>query len=441
MEFFNKKEEVIELVLTQKGRELFSQGKLNPVYYSFHDTDINYDDGSNEEQNNAVPRIKNTPTLKSIIDIKQPTSSNFKQNQKQFILKNELGSKTLGDQYAPAWNIKFLKTPPFQWYGTDRNNITDNKKYQLNFSSSIDYDSSKQELIPQFNIQTLYQVYDVNDLSKNKFSLEFPKQDYSLNAIRKTLVKLFAPEFITQKIKKTQKFGFTDVTIEQEIIVPNFDFIKETKNVFGVELDVYKIFNKFLEKQVFYPVEIFNSAFNDFYNESILVLATFFNQLLSFQLNTVDEFIDLLNNGFKTDYIYTYDEVLKFVNSFSNLTFVLNSFKVADLDGVEIEFYDRFDNPFKLVSPNYKIFKSLWLVKDPKLLIDFQELNTYETNEQSKYELNYYWTNDDGVYYKNLTLEEVREYINISFDSVADLENLERTKNIYDSNKTDDSTC
>ena len=64
MEFFNKKEEVLELTLTQKGKELFSQGKFIPTYYSFHDTDIIYDNSNNEEQNSIVPRIKETPTLK-----------------------------------------------------------------------------------------------------------------------------------------------------------------------------------------------------------------------------------------------------------------------------------------------------------------------------------------------------------------------------------------
>ena len=37
MEFFNKKEEVIDLKLTQFGRFLLSKGKLKPVFYSFFD--------------------------------------------------------------------------------------------------------------------------------------------------------------------------------------------------------------------------------------------------------------------------------------------------------------------------------------------------------------------------------------------------------------------
>ena len=43
MEFFNKKEEVIDFKLTQYGRFLLSKGKLKPTYYSFFDDNILYD--------------------------------------------------------------------------------------------------------------------------------------------------------------------------------------------------------------------------------------------------------------------------------------------------------------------------------------------------------------------------------------------------------------
>ena len=40
MEFFNKKEEVIDLQLTQYGKYLLSLGKFKPVYYAFYDDGI-----------------------------------------------------------------------------------------------------------------------------------------------------------------------------------------------------------------------------------------------------------------------------------------------------------------------------------------------------------------------------------------------------------------
>ena len=42
MEFFNKKQDVIDLQLTNFGRHLLSKGKFKPVYYSFFNMDNVY---------------------------------------------------------------------------------------------------------------------------------------------------------------------------------------------------------------------------------------------------------------------------------------------------------------------------------------------------------------------------------------------------------------
>ena len=68
MEFFNQKEEVLDVQLTEYGKYLLSIGRLRPAYYAFFDDDILYDvsgSGFTEDQNNANPRIlNNTPRLK-----------------------------------------------------------------------------------------------------------------------------------------------------------------------------------------------------------------------------------------------------------------------------------------------------------------------------------------------------------------------------------------
>jgi len=43
MEFFNKKEEVLEVVLTNYGRDKLAAGQFNPTFYAFFDDDILYD--------------------------------------------------------------------------------------------------------------------------------------------------------------------------------------------------------------------------------------------------------------------------------------------------------------------------------------------------------------------------------------------------------------
>jgi len=61
MGFFNKKEEVIQLKLTQYGKYRLSKGKLNPRYYAFFDDNVLYDSSHasyDEAQNSIEPRIQ-----------------------------------------------------------------------------------------------------------------------------------------------------------------------------------------------------------------------------------------------------------------------------------------------------------------------------------------------------------------------------------------------
>lgn len=177
MEFFNKKEEVLEIVLTDKGRELFASGRFKPTYYSFHDTDVIYDSNLDSEQNSSVERIKDTPTLKSPTNIflESPknvaTASNHLDTTNNFKLFCELGNKSLADQYKPAWELNFKQAPQFQFVG-DINNPRDNKSFQIKLSSSLD-NNSNQEQVPQIDIQTIYQLTSlVSGSLIEKFTLE-----------------------------------------------------------------------------------------------------------------------------------------------------------------------------------------------------------------------------------------------------------------------------
>lgn len=69
MIFFNKKEDVMDIQLTQFGKDLLARGYFKPVYYQFFDDDIIYNidkSGAKESQNSAETRIlKKTPKLKT----------------------------------------------------------------------------------------------------------------------------------------------------------------------------------------------------------------------------------------------------------------------------------------------------------------------------------------------------------------------------------------
>ena len=66
MTFFNQKENILELKLTDYGESLLSQGKFKPEYYSFSDDSVNYIfSSSGEGQNDIDGRIKlETPYLR-----------------------------------------------------------------------------------------------------------------------------------------------------------------------------------------------------------------------------------------------------------------------------------------------------------------------------------------------------------------------------------------
>ena len=120
MEFFNKKEEVLDLQLTQYGKYLLSVGKLNPAYYTLHDDNVIYDrqfsnSSSAELQNEARVRIQtDTPTLKTqynfvSLDSMQSKAADFQDDKERTGgLTRPLATSNLGSDKIPSWNISAL---------------------------------------------------------------------------------------------------------------------------------------------------------------------------------------------------------------------------------------------------------------------------------------------------------------------------------------------
>jgi len=131
MEFFNKKEDVIDLQITQFGRYLLSKGQFKSVYYSFFDDNILYDSSRAdfvEEQNDAAPRIKETLTMRpqiAITSLEKEFNTSYemilsneanantavlqKTAEKNYALPQPLGTSDINAEYAPSWSIKYLK--------------------------------------------------------------------------------------------------------------------------------------------------------------------------------------------------------------------------------------------------------------------------------------------------------------------------------------------
>ena len=131
MAFLNKKEDVIDLELTQYGKYLVSQGKFKPTYYAFYDDDIIYDQryatGSGlETQKDIENRILvDTPTLSaqylfhSVDNLEmqdgysrtdEMESEKIQQvPEKHYALNNPIASSELATDKAPAFDITLKK--------------------------------------------------------------------------------------------------------------------------------------------------------------------------------------------------------------------------------------------------------------------------------------------------------------------------------------------
>lgn len=131
MSFFDKKEEVLDIELTQYGKHLLSKGKFKPVYYAFFDDDVIYDSeygGFDEGQSATNERIKNETANVKAQHVHYGVEQNFEKSKqllradrelqsqqlqmtadKNFAFVAPLGNSQLSDQYAPAWSVNLLK--------------------------------------------------------------------------------------------------------------------------------------------------------------------------------------------------------------------------------------------------------------------------------------------------------------------------------------------
>ena len=195
MSFFDKKEEVIEMKLTEYGKRKLELGRLNPTFYAFFDDDILYNTeaaGFTEAQNDADRRIRfDTPSLRVqksttgaetrvnqfLDDVSAPLQEtgsaagqylisensvafvNAFQDTPQFAQKFFLGSDPLGTsdlktQYAPAWHINALagEISSSQYYQTV--NLT---------SSNTSLANGIVRNIPQLDITIDYKTFYSSD--------------------------------------------------------------------------------------------------------------------------------------------------------------------------------------------------------------------------------------------------------------------------------------
>ena len=121
MKFFDQKEEVIDLQLTQYGKKLLSTGQMRPVYYAFFDDDVLYDlnfannSGSyieiqsktEERITKETPRTKTQSAFNGYPDRKSKLSGE-NNDIAHYSFGMPIGNCSLGSEYIPAWHVDFL---------------------------------------------------------------------------------------------------------------------------------------------------------------------------------------------------------------------------------------------------------------------------------------------------------------------------------------------
>jgi hypothetical protein len=122
MKFLDKKEQVLDIQLTQHGKRLLSQGVFRPEYYAFFDDDIIYDynwAGEDEIQNEAEGRIFDAVRLEAQYNfsgvetkLKEQNVINSQLAQNETDRETQFAPLNTADpfsQYIPAWDVQLLK--------------------------------------------------------------------------------------------------------------------------------------------------------------------------------------------------------------------------------------------------------------------------------------------------------------------------------------------
>lgn len=246
MTFFNRKEEVINIELTQFGKHKLSKGAFKPMYYAFFDDDIIYDykfaGVDTEAQNDIIERIKETPRpktqyafsgieseiTKNIADIRRENQLNDRLEllmlqptaEKHFTTATPIGSSQIGSEKAPAWKVQFLKG-------------------DIEGSVAIQTNSDQPSLrIPQIDVDVVYTTKAVqgNELEPRSQwwndsetdSYDFGFEDNSSIIVKEDFVLFQIEELNSQELNgefdlevfKTEKEVVNGEITEREILIP-----------------------------------------------------------------------------------------------------------------------------------------------------------------------------------------------------------------------------
>jgi len=165
-DIFDKKQEVLDVILTREGREFMAKSKFKPAYYEFYDADIVYEANNNETQNASKDRIKEGLYSKAISAIDQISAQGGTVvNDNTNLLKNPIGSYQIQNENAPAWQVTFNETAYLTGtFSTNQGEIllTDLDDQEVT-SYPLTSVNTFEERVPQFNLNVNYQLYQYEE--------------------------------------------------------------------------------------------------------------------------------------------------------------------------------------------------------------------------------------------------------------------------------------
>lgn len=234
MSFFDKKQEVIDIKLTQFGKNLLARGYFKPAYYRFFDDDILYNSecaGFSEEQNSAEERILQaqrpktqhlTLSVEEVFDINEnlinsgeaKTFMQISRRQDPLvldkILKYPLESSEINSNESPRLQLELhgpkiktaLSTEVVTTKGTDLN-------------------------IPQLNITSSYTL--VKDI----------KQQVSLDRIPQTLID--AENYIDLSKSKILFLDKSEIRVKKEDLVIDLQELGVDLGLDNFEIEVFEV--------------------------------------------------------------------------------------------------------------------------------------------------------------------------------------------------------
>jgi hypothetical protein len=207
MTFFNPKEEVLDIELTQYGRHLLSKGVMSPSYYAFFDEGVVYDVGNaglSEAKNDAEKRIQDeTPSNKTqhcftgrdefLFDGINDKEDRLELGiyEKMFTLTDELGTSQLGSTKMPYFSLNFLEGK----IKSSINHLTGSTRQEKIPSGSVTSYSQQLLKIPQISVNMEYSIATVD--SKNpQFKFESDASLSRRGAYKNGLSVVVGPEDI-----------------------------------------------------------------------------------------------------------------------------------------------------------------------------------------------------------------------------------------------------